>query len=80
TEPGATTEQENVIRAEDIQLEKIFPEISTVSPTKMYKQDTTEITSQTFQTTEANTYNNETNMTSKTQIFTTENIKTTSSP
>ncbi|CAF4279628.1 unnamed protein product [Rotaria socialis] len=72
TEPGATTEQENVIRAEDIQLEKIFPEISTVSPTKMYKQDTTEITSQTFQTTEANTYNNETNMTSKTQMFTTE--------
>ncbi|CAF4471913.1 unnamed protein product [Rotaria socialis] len=80
TEPGATTEQENVIRAEDIQLEKIFPEISTVSPTKMYKQDTTEITSQTFQTTEANTYNNETNMTSKTQMFTTESIKTTLSP
>ncbi|CAF3039703.1 unnamed protein product [Rotaria sp. Silwood2] len=77
TYSSETTQPENVIRAEDIQLEKIFPNISTASTTNMYKQDLIE-------TTESNTYNNETNfetnMTSSMVAFTIENITTTVLP
>ncbi|CAF1234878.1 unnamed protein product [Rotaria sordida] len=84
TYPSETTEREHVIRAEDIQLEKIFPKISKASTTNMYKQDFIETTSQIFETTEPNIYNNETNfetnMTSSMMISTIENITTTILP
>jgi len=72
TRENETTEIENVIPAEDIQLEKIFPEISTTSSSDIYTQNFT---------IQQNEYNNETsfstNMTSDMIIDTTENVITT---
>ncbi|CAF3364264.1 unnamed protein product [Rotaria sp. Silwood1] len=80
TSSSEITQPENIIRAEDIQLEKIFPKISTASTNTMYKPNFIEMTSQIFETTEPNNYSNETNITSSIVAFTIENITTTVLP
>jgi hypothetical protein len=77
TRQSETTESEHVIKADNIQLEKIFPQISTVSTSDEYTQ--------TFQTTQQNEYNNETTFSDNLEInmtstYTPENITTTLLP
>jgi len=72
TRKSETSETEHVIQADGIQLENIFPRISTLSTSDMYTQSFT---------TQQDDYNNETNLstniTSNSMIQTTENISTT---
>jgi hypothetical protein len=60
TRQSETTESEHVIKADNIQLEKIFPQISTASTSDEYTQ--------TFQTTQQNEYNNETTFSDNLEI------------
>ncbi|UJR27514.1 hypothetical protein I4U23_008798 [Adineta vaga] len=52
-----TTEYEHIIQAEHIQLEKIFPDVSTVSTSNMYTEN---LSTQILQTTQRDDFNNET--------------------
>jgi hypothetical protein len=81
TRQSETTEAEHIIPAEDIHLENIFPEISTISTSDKYTES---FTTQTFETTQQNEYNNNeisfsTNMNSN-MVHTIENIATTLIP
>ena len=72
THQNEATEKEHVIQADDIQLKKIFPQISTLSTSDMYTQSFT---------TQQDDYNNETtvsnSITSDSMMETAENISTT---
>jgi hypothetical protein len=77
THESKKTKTEHVIPADGIQLEKIFPEISTMSDDDIYTQNFTTQVSQMFETTEQNEYNNETSFSTNMIIHTTENVITT---
>jgi hypothetical protein len=77
THESKKTKSEHVIPADGIQLEKIFPEISTMSDDDIYTQNFTTQVSQMFETTEQNEYNNETSFSTNMIIHTTENVITT---
>jgi len=76
THESEKTKTEHVIPAEGIQLEKIFPEISTISDDDIYTQNFTTQVSQMFETTQQNEYNNETSFSTNMIIHTTENVIT----
>jgi hypothetical protein len=82
TRQSETTETEHVIKAENIQLDKIFPKINIESTSDINTQSSI---AQTFQTTQQNEYNNETAFTDSietnmTSTYTSENITTTLLP
>ncbi len=79
TRQSETTKTEHVIQADGIQLENIFPQISTLSTSDMSTQSFTTEAALTYETTEQDDDNNET-IVSTNIIQTTENIPTTLLP